>query len=230
MGKEWCNFQLLHSRIGSWPFSQTLYYGEASRDKHSSLLRRFVNYGRKKFYNLRPRMHLRRRQRRASLLLRQIRHFHLEETRESVQNALKCTRNLFTIIHFLNLWMGKWAGVCYYTRKERFAKDKRSSLLGQFVSYKGITLPWKGLPRAKHSSLLAQFKLRRKWKGPMCYSVTLHNLGRVCQGQTLSLIGPICTLQRNFIMLELSSIFGTIHKFESKWIGQWARVLHYITL
>jgi hypothetical protein len=27
-----------------------------ARDKHSSLLRKFVNYGRKKFYNIKPRL------------------------------------------------------------------------------------------------------------------------------------------------------------------------------
>jgi len=43
---------VLHSRIGSWPYPQTL--GSPARDKHSSLLRKFVNYGRKKFYDIGP--------------------------------------------------------------------------------------------------------------------------------------------------------------------------------
>ncbi len=39
--------------VGSWPFLQTLVKdGKADRDKRSSLLRKFVNYGRKKFYNI----------------------------------------------------------------------------------------------------------------------------------------------------------------------------------
>jgi hypothetical protein len=41
---------------GSWPFLQTLVKDGNARDKHSSLLRKFVNYGRKKFYGIQTRM------------------------------------------------------------------------------------------------------------------------------------------------------------------------------
>ncbi len=38
-----------------WPYSQTLDFWERlSRDKHSSLLRTFMNYGGKKFCNIGP--------------------------------------------------------------------------------------------------------------------------------------------------------------------------------
>ncbi len=49
-------FQLLHSRVSSilihnhWTRLERL-----ARDKHSSLLQKFVNYGQKKFYNIGPR-------------------------------------------------------------------------------------------------------------------------------------------------------------------------------
>ncbi len=50
-----CTFHLLHSRVGS---SLTCtHYTKPQRlavDKRSSLLRKFVNYGRKKFYNIGP--------------------------------------------------------------------------------------------------------------------------------------------------------------------------------
>ncbi len=48
--------QILHSRVGSWP-----YHKHQTRpailawDKHSSLLRKSVNHGQKKFYNIGPR-------------------------------------------------------------------------------------------------------------------------------------------------------------------------------
>jgi hypothetical protein len=44
-------FQVLHSRVGFWTYRQTLDKAE----KHSNLLQKFVNYGQKKFYNIRPR-------------------------------------------------------------------------------------------------------------------------------------------------------------------------------
>jgi hypothetical protein len=47
-------FKALHSRAGCGPYLQTL-GGRPARDKHSSLLQIFVNYGCKKFYNIRPR-------------------------------------------------------------------------------------------------------------------------------------------------------------------------------
>jgi hypothetical protein len=41
--------------VGSRPYPQKLDLGgKACQDKHSSLLRTFVNYGRKKFYNIGP--------------------------------------------------------------------------------------------------------------------------------------------------------------------------------
>jgi hypothetical protein len=43
-------------REGSWPYPQTLDKVERLvKDKHSCLLRKFVNYGRKKIYNVGPR-------------------------------------------------------------------------------------------------------------------------------------------------------------------------------
>ncbi len=46
-------FCVLHSRLCSWPYPKTLdYLGGSVRDKYSSLLRPFINYGRKKFYKL----------------------------------------------------------------------------------------------------------------------------------------------------------------------------------
>ncbi len=45
-------FEVLHSRVCSWPYSEA---GKAlAKDKHSSLLRTFVNYVHKKFYNIGP--------------------------------------------------------------------------------------------------------------------------------------------------------------------------------
>jgi hypothetical protein len=54
---NWRTFQMLHSRVGSWPCPQTIdWAGKAcqvrlAKDKHSNLLQKFVTYGRKKFYN-----------------------------------------------------------------------------------------------------------------------------------------------------------------------------------
>ncbi len=45
----------LHSRVGSWPYRK--HYTRMERfdwDSHSRLLRTFVDYGRKKFYNIGP--------------------------------------------------------------------------------------------------------------------------------------------------------------------------------
>jgi hypothetical protein len=46
--------QVLLSRVGSWPYPQTLdWVLVLARDKHSSLLRKSViTYGRKKFYSI----------------------------------------------------------------------------------------------------------------------------------------------------------------------------------
>ncbi len=47
---KWSTFQVLHSRFGSYP--QTWDWLERrDRGKHSSLLRKSVNYGRKRFYS-----------------------------------------------------------------------------------------------------------------------------------------------------------------------------------
>jgi hypothetical protein len=47
---------VLHSRVGSWPYSQTVdQAGRLARNKRFSLLGAFVNYGPKKFYNIGPR-------------------------------------------------------------------------------------------------------------------------------------------------------------------------------
>jgi hypothetical protein len=44
---------VLHSWVGSWPNWLTLdQAGKLARDKHSSLLRKYVNYREKKFYNI----------------------------------------------------------------------------------------------------------------------------------------------------------------------------------
>jgi hypothetical protein len=46
---------MLHSRVGSWPYPQTLGWATVeihAREKHSSLLQKFVNYGCKKLYNI----------------------------------------------------------------------------------------------------------------------------------------------------------------------------------
>jgi hypothetical protein len=43
---------VLHSRLGSWLHKTSL--ERLARDKHSSLLQKFVNYGRKKFYRIVP--------------------------------------------------------------------------------------------------------------------------------------------------------------------------------
>jgi len=50
VGKAGCaNEAPFHSRIGSWPYPQTLDLVEKlARVKHSSLLQTFVNYGSKK--------------------------------------------------------------------------------------------------------------------------------------------------------------------------------------
>ncbi len=48
---------MVNSRVGFWPCSQTLYEEGGKRlakDKQSSLLRKFVNYGQNKFYNIGP--------------------------------------------------------------------------------------------------------------------------------------------------------------------------------
>jgi hypothetical protein len=49
-------FEVLHSWVCSWLYSEAL--DEAgialAKDKQSSLLRTFVNYGHKKFYNIGP--------------------------------------------------------------------------------------------------------------------------------------------------------------------------------
>jgi hypothetical protein len=46
---------MLHSKIGSWSYPQTLDWLEnLARDKHSSSLQIFVNYGCKKFTKLTP--------------------------------------------------------------------------------------------------------------------------------------------------------------------------------
>ncbi len=51
-------FYMLHFRVGSWLYPQTLDWGEdlerLARDKDSSLLQTFVNYGRKKICNIGP--------------------------------------------------------------------------------------------------------------------------------------------------------------------------------
>jgi hypothetical protein len=48
-------FQVLRSRVGSWPHLQTLDWLERlARDKHSSILRKSVNYGCKKLYRIGP--------------------------------------------------------------------------------------------------------------------------------------------------------------------------------
>ncbi len=48
---------MLHYRVGSWPYPQTLNYaGKPSKDKLSSLLQTIVNYESKKFYNIGPRI------------------------------------------------------------------------------------------------------------------------------------------------------------------------------
>jgi hypothetical protein len=46
----------LNSRVGSWPYLQTVDYTNKgfARDRHSSSFGPFVNYGRKKFYNICP--------------------------------------------------------------------------------------------------------------------------------------------------------------------------------
>ncbi len=44
---KWSTFQVLHSRVGSWPYAQRL-----SRMKHFSLLQKIVNYNLKMFYNI----------------------------------------------------------------------------------------------------------------------------------------------------------------------------------
>jgi hypothetical protein len=47
--------QVLHPRVGSWPYPQTLDQAEKTYQvKHSSLLRKFQNYGQKKFYIIGP--------------------------------------------------------------------------------------------------------------------------------------------------------------------------------
>ncbi len=53
-GPEPTLVKLINSRIGSWPHPQTL-LERLTMDEHSCLLRKFVNYGRKKFYNIGPR-------------------------------------------------------------------------------------------------------------------------------------------------------------------------------
>ncbi len=46
-------FKMLYSWVDSWPYPQTSdKAGKACRDKHSSFFQSFVNYGRKKFYNI----------------------------------------------------------------------------------------------------------------------------------------------------------------------------------
>ncbi len=44
---------MIHSRVGSWPHTLTLDI-RLARDKHSSLLRKSVNYGQKSFITLTP--------------------------------------------------------------------------------------------------------------------------------------------------------------------------------
>jgi hypothetical protein len=39
-------------KVGAYPFEAHFRLKRLARDKHCSLLRKFVNYGRKKFYNI----------------------------------------------------------------------------------------------------------------------------------------------------------------------------------
>ncbi len=43
------SFQVLHSRVGSWPHPQTLDWAFEAEDKHSCLLRTILNYDHIKF-------------------------------------------------------------------------------------------------------------------------------------------------------------------------------------
>ncbi len=48
-------FQVLHSKVGSCPYTQTLDSAEIKHlEKHPSLLQEFLNYDRKKFFRARP--------------------------------------------------------------------------------------------------------------------------------------------------------------------------------
>jgi hypothetical protein len=53
------------------------------------------------------------------------------------KNYLQPSESVFTTLHFLrNMRMAQAARVFDHSRQERLARDKRSSLLGSFISYK----------------------------------------------------------------------------------------------
>ncbi len=52
-GPEPTLVKLINSRVGSWPYPQTM-LERLTLYEHSCLLRKVVNYGRKKLYNIGP--------------------------------------------------------------------------------------------------------------------------------------------------------------------------------
>jgi hypothetical protein len=49
------HLQVLHSRVGSWPYPQAKYYsGTTCQGQTISFLQTFVKYSPKKFYNIGP--------------------------------------------------------------------------------------------------------------------------------------------------------------------------------
>ncbi len=155
--------QVFYSRVGSWPHSQTLDQGRKGQPgTNTSFLQKFVNYGRKKFYMIGPRLDLK--------LCSILKNVKIESRGQFVEQKLGPSTS-FRCDQIQNCHR-------YYFGHTLLCCLSRAQMFNKPTSVKLKESQW---PYLQHFIFLMI---------PITWSATLQFAGKACRRQTLQLIEP----------------------------------------